>query len=163
MIDAETYHRVCESLFTEARLLDDGKFEDWLAMLSEEIEYTAQIQSDLAHDASPPQHSISYLAENFGTLSLRVAKIRTGLQQTELPASRTVRLVNNVVVISGVDDLEVQSAFMLYRNHRQRDVEILAGHRDDVWVEVDGQLKLKRRVIRFASNVLPTKSLSLFY
>jgi 3-phenylpropionate/cinnamic acid dioxygenase small subunit len=96
---------------------------------------------------------------------LRVAKIRTGLQQTENPPSRTVRMISNVQVepMAGSDDRTVRSAFLLYRQRRQRQVEILAGHRRDRWMPTPTGWRLRDREIRFAANVLPTKSLSLFY
>jgi phenylpropionate dioxygenase-like ring-hydroxylating dioxygenase large terminal subunit len=42
-------------------------------------------------------------------------------------------------------------------------VQILAGHRRDRWVPTPAGWRLRAREIRFAANVLPTKSLSLFY
>ena len=159
--------RFAQVLYREAQLLDEGRFESWLEMHSPDIEYVAHIQSDVVDEEAErnTSHRLSYLAENVQTLRLRVLKIRTGLQQTEIPASRTVRLISNVRVQTTelAQTYDVHSAFLLYRNHRQRDVEILAGHRADVWVEKDDRFLLLKRHIRFAANVLPTKSLSLFY
>jgi 3-phenylpropionate/cinnamic acid dioxygenase small subunit len=92
-------------------------------------------------------------------------KIRTGRTQAEVPASRTVRIVSNVRV-DPADEAgahSVSSAFLIYRHRHQRDIEIIAGHRDDTWRRDEAGWKLARRQIRFAANVLPTQSLSLFY
>lgn len=48
-------------------------------------------------------------------------------------------------------------------HRRQRQVEILAGHRHDRWRLIPDGWRLLRREICFAAYVLPTKSLSLFY
>ncbi len=156
---------VIRTLYLEALALDEGRYEDWLAMLSPELRYTVHIQQDTAPDwHDEEEHRLVYMDETFPTMQLRVMKIRTELSQTEVPRSRTVRSVSNVLVDAQADGtLLVKSAFLLYRNHRQRDTELLAGHRRDLWEEDDGQLKLKSRDVRFAANVLPTKSLSLFY
>jgi len=166
-------HELTQLLYREAELLDGGRYEEWLALLAEDVRYVAPIQQDLDPYADAPganeptgvRHEITYLYESFGSLSLRVAKIRTGLQQMENPPSRTVRLIGNVQVEPAADgtDRAVRSAFLLYRQRRQRDVEILAGHRCDRWSCAAGGWRLREREIRFAANVLPTKSLSLFY
>ncbi len=87
----------------------------------------------LANENVAVRHELTHLHESRGSLMLRVAKIRTGLLQTENPPSRTVRLISNVQVEPAADavtqDYSVRSAFLLYRQRRQRQVEILAGHR----------------------------------
>lgn len=98
-------------------------------------------------------------------MQLRVAKLRTGLMQTENPPSRVVRVIGSVLVApaSPERDHGVRSAFLIYRQHRQRDVDILAGHRVDRWRRrADGWGLAERRVM-FAANVLPVGSLPLFY
>lgn len=152
-------------LYSEALMLDEGRFEDWLELLSPELRYTVHIQQDTAPDwQDTAAQRLVYMDENFGSMQLRVLKLRTNLPQTELPRSRTVRLISNVMVEERASAaFTVRSAFVLYRNHRQRDTELLAGHREDVWSVNDGEHLLQSRDVRFAANVLPTKSLSLFY
>jgi ethylbenzene dioxygenase beta subunit len=160
-------------LYREAELLDAGRYEEWLELLSDDVRYVAPIAQDLdpyvepeaTNESGEVNHELTYLYESRGSLMLRVAKIRTGLQQTENPPSRTVRMIGNVQVepIAGADDCTVRSAFLLYRQRRQRQVEILAGHRRDRWMPAPQGWRLRDREIRFAANVLPTKSLSLFY
>ena len=154
-----------QTLYSEALMLDEGRFEDWLNLLSPELRYTVHIQQDTAEDwQNASKQRLVYMDENFSSMQLRVLKLRTNLPQTELPRSRTVRTINNVLVEeAGPGAYLVRSAFLLYRNHRQRDTELLAGHRTDVWSVESGESKLQSRDVRFAANVLPTKSLSLFY
>lgn len=154
-------------LHREAQLLDDGRYEDWLELLDPSIHYFAPVPTDeLGELTSPDGAPVLHLFDDgHEHLRLRVAKIRTGLPQTELPASRTVRLIATVTVEAAVapDEHPVRSAFLLYRHRRQRQVEMLAGHRHDRWrLGADGW-RLLRREIHFAANVLPTKSLSLLY
>jgi len=107
------------------QLLDEGNFEFWLAMHAPDIEYVAHIQSDIVQDKAglDKPHQLTCLAERAQTLQLRVLKIRTGLQQTEVPASRTVRLISSVRVREAESNhaYHVRSAFILYRNQRHRD------------------------------------------
>ena len=57
----------------------------------------------------------------------------------------------------------MHSAFLLYRHRRQRQIEILAGHRHDRWRRTADGWRLAARDVQVAGNVLPTKSLSLLY
>jgi 3-phenylpropionate/cinnamic acid dioxygenase small subunit len=155
---------LAEVLYREARVLDDGDFDAWLAMLADDLTYVAPVYEEA--DTPAEGLRLTFFDENKMTLSMRVMKIRTGLPQTEVPASQTVRLVTNVLLEGDVDagdEQMVQSAFLLHRHRRQRELEVLAGHRDDVWRRgADGWL-LTNRTVRFAANVLPTQSLSLLY
>lgn len=154
-------------LHHEAQLLDDGRYEDWLALLDPAIHYVAPVPTDelgapRPADGTPVLHLFDDRLEQ---LRLRVAKIRTGLPQTEHPPSRTVRLIGTVLVDPELAAGEhcVRSAFVLYRHRRQRQVELLAGHRNDRWRLGPLGWRLARREVHFAANVLPTKSLSLLY
>lgn len=158
-----------ERLYREAAHLDDGEFEAWLAMLHPQIEYVAPVRQDLmpSPSATAPgvEHRLAFFTDNIMTLHGRVAKLRTGLLQTEVPPSRVVRIITNVLV--DPEDAEggrpVRSAFLVHRQHRQRDIEVLAGHRHDLWLRDEQGWKLRRREILFAANVLPVGSLPLFY
>lgn len=155
-----------QTLYREAALLDDTRFEDWLAMLDPEIRYVAPIRQDVAAGSVDLNATaLRYFDETLLTLSLRVGKLRTGLSQTENPPSRVVRLITNIEVgpLAEPGQHPVRSAFLVYRQHRQRDRELLAGHRLDTWRATEGGWRLLRREIRFAANVLPVKSLPLFY
>ena len=161
-----------QALHREAQLLDDGRYEDWLDLLDPDIRYVAKIRADeLGHMTRPPDAPVlSYFDDGLEQLQVRVAKIRTGLPQSEHPASRTVRLIGTVTVEAPVSDRpdihSVRSAFILYRHRRQRQIEILSGHRDDEWRPAGAPehgWRLLRREVHFAANVLPTKSLSLLY
>lgn len=159
-------------LHREAQLLDDGRYEDWLDLLHPDVRYVAPIPADELGELTRPADApvLSYFDDGLTQLQVRVAKIRTGLPQTEHPPSRTVRLIGTVTVdppaAGRADDHPVRSAFVLYRHRRQRQVEILSGHRHDLWrptPPAEHGWRLVRREVRFAANVLPTKSLSLLY
>ncbi len=158
-----------ERLHREAAHLDDGDYEAWLAMLHPEIEYIAPVRQDLAPVRTAPEaaheHRLAFFTESIMTLHGRVAKLRTGMMQTEVPPSRVVRLISNILVdpedASG--QRPVRSVFLVHRQHRQRSIETLAGSRRDHWVHDDQGWRLRRREILFAANVLPVGSLPLFY
>jgi 3-phenylpropionate/cinnamic acid dioxygenase small subunit len=154
-------------LHHEAHLLDDGRYEQWLELLDPDIRYTAPIPADELGEMARLEDAptLSFFDDGVAQLQLRVAKIRTGLSQSENPPSRTVRMIGTIAVLTGTTPEEhpVRSAFVLYRHRRQRQIEILAGHRHDTWRRTTSGWRLARREVHFAANVLPTKSLSLLY
>lgn len=167
-VDPGLVSELTQVLHREAHLLDDGRYEDWLALLDPGVRYLAPIPADELGAMARPDGAptLVYFDDGLLQLEMRVAKIRTGLAQTENPPSRTVRLIGTVVVDQPATDGDhpVRSSFVLYRHRRQRQVEILAGHRFDTWRRAEGdEWRLAQREIHFAANVLPTKSLSLLY
>jgi 3-phenylpropionate/cinnamic acid dioxygenase small subunit len=90
----------------------------------------------------------------------------------EDPPSRTRHLITNVVVRHvdpsqhrefSVDDLEVRSAFLVYRNRLQREENIFAGRRTDILRRVSAGLQVARRVVLLDQNVLQAKNISTFF
>ncbi|MFV0526658.1 MAG: aromatic-ring-hydroxylating dioxygenase subunit beta [Acidimicrobiales bacterium] len=167
---ADRVVELTQVLHHEAQLLDDGRYEDWLALLDHAVTYTAPIPTDRLgarpdEGDHPDRATLRYFHDDLALLQVRVAKIRTGLAQTENPPSRTVRLVGTITVEpeSPAGSHPVRSAFVLYRHRRQRQIEILAGHRHDTWRSTPDGWRLAFREVHFAANVLPTKSLSLLY
>lgn len=172
-VSTDLITEITQLLYHEAEPLDGGQYEAWLALLASDVIYTADIRSDIDPAAADPiidptpsdEHRLSYFHDDYALVQTRVRKIRTGLLKTENPPSRTVRMISNVQVLPTEvpDEHVVHRAFLLYRHRRQRQVEILAGHRHDRWRRTVDGWRLAARDVRFAANVLPTKSLSLFY
>ncbi len=92
----------------EARLLDQLRYEDWLAMYAPECIYWVPSTPN----AGDPRREISVMFDDRRRLEDRVYRLRTGFAWSQAPASRTVRLITNVEVFAGTSD----SARMLRSN-----------------------------------------------
>src|SRR5208282_5260743 len=84
----------------EARLLDQLRYEDWLAMYTAECIYWVPSTPN----AGDPRREISVMFDDRRRLEDRVYRLRTGFAWSQAPASRTVRLITNVEVFSTVRD-----------------------------------------------------------
>jgi 3-phenylpropionate/cinnamic acid dioxygenase small subunit len=126
-----------------------GRYEDWLELLDPDVRYAAPVPADELGTATRTDGAptLSLFDDGLAQLQLRVAKVRTGLSQSENPPSRTVRMIGTIVVFAATAAGEhpVRSAFVLYRNRRRRQIEILAGHRHDLWRSGDCGRRLARR------------------
>lgn len=91
--DATTREQCRMLLEREARLLDQGRFEDWLALYSPQCIYWVP-----ATPGGDPRREVAVAFDDRRRLEDRVYRLRTGHAWSQAPASRTVRLVANVEV-----------------------------------------------------------------
>lgn len=153
-------------LYYEALLLDEGRFNEWLDLLTDDIRYlmpTAEsVQSEPG--AATPEVSLSYMDEGKEMLALRVRQLDTGLRHVEVPASLTRRLVTNVLIIDAPadDELNVASNFLVFQIRHGRHESQFSGTRRDRLRRVDGEWKLCERTILITQPVLP-RAVSIFF
>ena len=81
----------------EARLLDQLRYEDWLAMYARECIYWVPSTPN----AGDPRREIAVMFDDRRRLEDRIYRLRTGFAWSQAPASRTVRLISNVEVFTG--------------------------------------------------------------
>ncbi|MDE2836808.1 MAG: 3-phenylpropionate/cinnamic acid dioxygenase subunit beta [Chloroflexota bacterium] len=153
-------------LYYEALLLDEGRFNEWLDLLTDDIRYlmpTAEsVQSN--PDAAAPEVSLSYMDEGKELLALRVRQLDTGLRHVEVPASLTRRLVTNVLIVDAPadDELNVASNFLVFQIRHGRHESQFSGTRRDRLRRVDGGWKLCERTVLITQPVLP-RAVSIFF
>jgi 3-phenylpropionate/cinnamic acid dioxygenase small subunit len=95
----------------EARLLDQLRYEDWLALLARECIYWVPSTPN----AGDPRREIAVMFDDRRRLEDRVYRLRTGFAWSQAPASRTVRLITNVEVFATDSDAVrmVRSNFLI--------------------------------------------------
>lgn len=79
-------------LAREARLIDEGRFNDWLALFSDDCLYWVPVTAG----AGDPTREVSHAFDDRRRLTDRVYWLRTGLAFSQIPASRTRRLITGV-------------------------------------------------------------------
>jgi len=125
--DAPTREQCRTLLHREARLLDQGRFEEWLALFTEDCVYW--VPGTLGGD---PRHEVAVAFDDRRRLEDRVYRLRMGHAWSQAPASRTVRLVSNIEVFpAGESRLMVRSNFLTtdFRNGETRFWSGWCGHR----------------------------------
>jgi 3-phenylpropionate/cinnamic acid dioxygenase small subunit len=80
----------------EARLLDQLRYEDWLAMYARECIYWVPSTPN----TGDPRCEIAVMFDDRRRLEDRIYRLRTGFAWSQAPASRTVRLISNVEVFA---------------------------------------------------------------
>nr|WP_157114895.1 3-phenylpropionate/cinnamic acid dioxygenase subunit beta [Nocardia niwae] len=176
LADRDTHFVVEQFYYTEAALLDDNRFADWLDLLADDLEYWMPVRTNRLRRQQAlsiaPRGEAAYYDETKDSLALRIRRFDSGMAWAEDPPSRTRHLITNVQVRHvdpeeqpgfGPDDLSVRSAFLLYRNRLEREQNIFAGQRTDLLRRTDGRLQVARRTILLDQNILLSKNISTFF
>jgi benzoate/toluate 1,2-dioxygenase beta subunit len=110
-------------LYQEARLLDEQRLEEWLALFTEDATYWVPLEQG----QKDPVGTSSIIYDDRTLLDLRVKQARHPRAHARLPLARTVHQVSNITV----NDLTVHSNLVLieYRNEKQRTWGALVEHR----------------------------------
>ena len=151
----------------EAWLLDERKLEQWLDLFTDDVLYFMPRRKNVprreAHRELTPLGDLAILEEDKRYLTMRVARLDTGMAWAEDPPSRTRHLVGNLEVARlAKGEVQAKTAFLVYRSHLETDHQLLSGYREDVLRRVKGAWKIARRTIVLDANVLLDKNLSVF-
>ena len=151
----------------EAWLLDERRLTEWLDLFTDDVLYFMPRRKNVprreAHRELTPLGDLAILEEDKRYLTMRVARLDTGMAWAEDPPSRTRHLVGNLEVTAlGRNEVQARTAFLVYRSHLETDHQILSGCREDVLRRVEGGWKIARRIIVLDANVLLDKNLSVF-
>jgi 3-phenylpropionate/cinnamic acid dioxygenase small subunit len=160
----ELHHAVEQFLIHEARLIDERRFEEWLSLFTDDAHYL-MLGSACRDQASAEETRLALIQDDRQSLGLRVRRLATGMAHAEQPPSRTRHLITNVEVEEGGTDSEVRvrSNFILHKSRLEREEEMFVGWREDLLKRVNGGWRIARRKIVLDHNVIPGKSLSVFF
>lgn len=118
----ELWHRVQQFLFHEARLLDERRFDEWLALYVPEAEYWVPYAWG---QASPKDH-VSLFYETVTLLRMRVDRLERELSPLDTPKARVNHFLSNVTVQPGASEL-VARAYLLFAEYRRDEQRWFAG------------------------------------
>jgi 3-phenylpropionate/cinnamic acid dioxygenase small subunit len=93
MATAITRHEAEDFLFHEARLLDEGRFEDWLRLFAKDGTYWIPLD-----EYADPKHEPSILYDDGPGREWRVHQLLHQPHYSQMPRSRTVHFISNVQV-----------------------------------------------------------------
>ncbi|HXO86665.1 MAG TPA: 3-phenylpropionate/cinnamic acid dioxygenase subunit beta [Gemmatimonadales bacterium] len=174
--DRDVHFEVEQFYYEEAELLDDGRFADWLELLADDLDYwmptrTNRLRRQQALSIAA-RGEAGYYDETKESLAWRIRRFDSGMAWAEDPPSRTRHLITNIVVRHidpgqhpdfSAEDLEVRSAFLVYRNRLEREENVFAGRRVDILRRTEEGLRVARRVILLDQHVLQAKNISTFF
>jgi 3-phenylpropionate/cinnamic acid dioxygenase small subunit len=161
-------------LYREAELLDERRYEEWLALFTEDAHYFMPMRRNVPHDEPEREFTragtdVNWFDEGKDTLTRRVKQILTGIHWAEEPPSRICHMISNVQVVTGPpvaappSEVTVKSRFLVYRNRVETETDFLVGKREDLLRRVNGGWQIARRKIILDQSVLLAKNLTVFF
>jgi ethylbenzene dioxygenase beta subunit len=167
-VDQQTAYRIQSFLLREARLLDTEAWDEWLALMADDIHYwMPAIENRRRIDklkAYEPGRG-AYFDDNREDLGRRVARFKQPSAWAEDPPTRHIHVVTNIEAFpsDAPGEYRVYSAFVNYRSRGEADNDMLLGRREDVLREIDGDFRIARRLVLITQSLLLSKNLNTFF
>lgn len=163
--DLELRVEVEAFLFLEARLADESRYDDWLALWDADAHYW--VPSGPADYDPGTATRVSFINDNRGRLETRVRQLGTGVRYAQTPPSPMRRVIGNIEILAvstNADDelVDVGSNFVLHELSAQASNELRtwAGRTTHTLRRVDGELLLRRKVIELVNGSRPLPTLA---
>jgi p-cumate 2,3-dioxygenase subunit beta len=141
-IDRITEHEVERLLVREARLLDEWKLKEWLALLTEDAQY---LVPSLDSPDSDHRTALFLVADSYAVLRSRVEQLLGRSAWAENPHSRTRRLVTNVEILEDRgSEVKITANFAVWR-FQSGQTDTYVGRYVHVITRIDGTLRIRER------------------
>ncbi|RJO70792.1 3-phenylpropionate/cinnamic acid dioxygenase subunit beta [Nocardia panacis] len=165
---AELYFEVRTFLAREARLLDEERYPEWLALFTEDGTYWVPgIENRGRHDRSGTYAAerMAYFDDTVADLRHRVDRFTAPTAWAEDPATRHLHVISNIEIETCAvpGELTVRSVFVNYRGQGSADSAVLYGRRVDRLRRVDGELRIAARKVVLSHATLPAKNINTFF
>ena len=165
-LGSRVYNRILETLYDEAAMLDERRFDDWVAMLSPDLIYQAPIRLTRTGPNRDRDvvRTMFHFDEDYASILQRTGRLQKSAW-AEDPPSRCRRFITNVRVgqCARAGDYDVVSYLYLERSRGDNpENERLTAERRDVWRDVAGDYKLVQREIIIDQSVLAMSNLAIF-
>lgn len=148
-----------EFLYTEALLLDEGRWDEWLELYLPSAVFWVPAWRDETTPTQDPQSELSLIYyRGRRNLEDRVWRARSGMSVASTPLSRVVHAITNVLVESaGEADAVVSSCFTvhLFDRRSERSHVFFGRYRHELH-HVDGAWRIAQKKILLLNDVIPT-------
>jgi len=175
--DIALQHEIEQFYYREALMLDNTQYENWFALLDDDIHYYMPIRrnrmqrrgkvraGDLAEYTN--EHEFAHFDDDKTTMQGRLTKLLSDYSWSENPASRTRHTVSNVIIGPGEEEgtYNVCSSFLVYRNRLETQVDIFAGERHDILRRSNNNLgfKIAKRTLLLDQSTILSNNISIFF
>lgn len=169
-VTPELQQEIEQFLYHESRILDERRFEEWYALLADDLHYFMptrynRLRRESEREFSGPDEA-AFFDEDKPSIARRIRRLNTGMAWAEDPPSRTRHIVSNVVIRDrGNGEYEVDCYYLLHRSRLEREAETFIGMRHDVLRRASNAsgFQIAKRTIILDQTVLLARNLSFFF
>jgi benzoate/toluate 1,2-dioxygenase beta subunit len=155
-VDVDLVHEVEQFLYREARLADEGSFQEWESLWTDDAVYWVPYGGD---DVDP-ERQMSIIYDNRARIATRIKQLQTGKRHAQEPRSRLRRIVANVELLTTEgDDIVAGANFVVYES-RERGVTQWAGRSEYRLRRTEHGLRLVAKKVTLVNNDRPLPTLA---
>lgn len=161
---SELQHEIEQFLYSEVRLLSEGRYHEWTALFSDDVRYSMPTRENIARPRDGADESaLQIFDDDKAFLQARAERLDSDLAHAERPPSRTRYFVSNVqVTANGDGDFDVRCNLMVFQSRMERTEVLFVGRREDCLRRNDRSWNIVRRKIVPDHAVMP-RSLSIMF
>lgn len=165
VVDDALYRRVCEFYYDEADLLSQRQYDQWFALLAQDIHYRVGYPEFYEHGARR-QVGIGnpYFDDDHTSLKVRTKLLgNQTLTTAEHPPSVYNYFVSNIRArgTDAADELDVETRLLIYRVRASEPAPTLMGaRRKDRLRVVDGGFRIARREASINQAIIQAPNMS---
>jgi 3-phenylpropionate/cinnamic acid dioxygenase small subunit len=149
-------YQVEQFLYHEAQLMDEHRFDEWLALWTEPALYWVPSN----RDEIDPGREVSLIYDDWVRLQLRITRLKSGFAHAQEPRSRMRRVVSNIVVEeAGNGEIVAHSNFLLAELRRGKQ-DLFAGRTIHRLRPHNGSFKLVTKKVLLVNNDEPIDNLT---
>ncbi|MDT7792453.1 MAG: hypothetical protein QOD59_1889 [Mycobacterium sp.] len=147
-------------LYREARLADEGDYDAWEALWTDDALYWVPVGGE----GSNPEQQMSVIYDNRNRISTRLKQLRTGKRYAQAPPSNLRRLLSNIEFLGGRGnpnegiDLELAANFLAIES-RSRGSHLWGGRTTYRLRLREGDLFLAYKKVVLVDNAQPLPTL----
>jgi p-cumate 2,3-dioxygenase subunit beta len=150
------YRQVEQFLFHEAQLMDEHRFDEWLALWDPDVLYWAPA----GRDEVDPDREISLIYDDRIRLELRIARLKSGFAHAQEPRSRMRRLLSNIAIEESDQGRIVAASNFILVELRRGKQDLFAGRSIHRLRPCDGAFKMVSKKVMLVNNDEPIDNLT---
>lgn len=162
------YLSLQQLLYREARLLGAEQYDDWLAMLSDDIQYEMEMpqrrfKQDKSNNRAPLRTPI--FNDDKSSILMRIERIKTGFVWSENPINAIRHIISNIEVYEADKDghFLVYSIIEVHRSRLDAERKRLTAGRKDLWGKTELGYQLLKRTVTLDDGVVLDSNLNFFF
>lgn len=140
--------QVEQFIYDEAQLMDEHRYDEWLALWADDALYWVPS----GRDDIDPQREVSLIYDDRVRLQVRIARLKSGFAHAQEPKSRMRRVVSNFAIEEEQNnEILVRSNFLLAELRRGKQ-DIFAGRTTHRLRPHEGSFKLVSKKVLLVNN-----------
>lgn len=156
-MDGHEMRAVEQLLYREASHLDARRWDEWLALFTEDCEYWLPAWTGEHELTTDPARQVSLIFYNRrARLEERVSRIKSGISAASTPLPRTQHMVSNILAQAGDDGALSVHACWQSHTYRFQATDTLYGRYEYTLVRDGTELRIHRKKIVLINDVIST-------